>query len=145
MSLRSMRVFLVTAAAFGGLGLAGAAFADDDGPPPDYSAPPVLSPVQLDLQAIQAPLQDLVDLSHPGAVVNATLVPDDDPSQVLVTISDPSGEFATDAKLDTSFVRSLVMATPRGEQREALIDALRLARDGRLTMHDLMPETSTAS
>ena len=122
MSLRSLRVFLVTAAAVGGLGLAGAAFADDDGPPPDYSAPPVLSPVQLDMQAIQGPLQDLVGLSEPGAVVTAALVPDDDPSQVLVTISDPSGE-----------------------QREALMDALRLVREGRLTMHDLTPETSPTS
>lgn len=145
MSLRSLRVFLVTAAAVGGLGLAGAAFADDDGPPPDYSAPPVLTPVQLDLQAIQGPLQDLVSLSNPGAVVTTSLVPDDDPSEVFVTISDPSGDVATDGKLDTSFIRSLVMAAPTGAQREALMDALRLARDGRLTMRDLTPQTSTAS
>lgn len=145
MSLRSLRVFLMTAAAVGGLGLAGAAFADDDGPPPDYSAPPVLTPVQLDLQAIQAPLQDLVSLSQPGAVVTTALVPDDEPSEVFVTISDPSGDFASDAKLDTSFVRSLVLAAPTGEQREALMDALRLAREGRLAMRDLTPETSTAS
>ena len=145
MSLRSLRVFLVAAAAVGGLGLAGAASADDDGPPPDYSAPPVLSPVQLDMQAIQAPLQDLVGLSEPGAVVTAALVPDDDPSQVLVTISDPSGDYATDAKLDPAFIRTLVMAAPSGEQREALMDALRLVREGRLTMHDLTPETSPTS
>ena len=48
MSLNQLKVLLISAAAVGGLGLAGAAFADD-GPPPDYSAPPVLSPVQLDL------------------------------------------------------------------------------------------------
>src|SRR4051812_42739780 len=102
MSLRSFRVLLITAAAVGGLGIAGAAFADDDGPP----ASPVLSPVQLDLQAIQTQLQDLVGLSEPGAVVTTALVPDDDPSEVIVMVSDPAGDHATDARLDTSYLRS---------------------------------------
>jgi len=139
MSLRSLKVLLVTAAAVGGLGIAGAALADDDGPPPDYSAPPVLSPVQLDLAAIQSPLQDLVGLSEPGAVVTTALVPDDDPSEVIVTVSDPAGDHATDARLDAAYLRSLVAAAPMGEQREALMDAFRIGVDDRMTMRDLSP------
>jgi hypothetical protein len=145
MSLRSLKVFLVTAAAVGGLGLAGAAFADDDGPPPDYSAPPVLSPVQLDLEAIQVPLQDLVGLSNPGAVVTTELVPEDQPTQVIVSVSDPSGEKAKDATLDAAYVRSLVMAAPHGEQREALMDAVRIGFDDRMTQHDLNPTPITVA
>jgi hypothetical protein len=135
MSLHSLRVFLVTAAAVGGLGIAGAAFADDDGPP----ASPVLLPVQLDLQAIQTQLQDLVGLSDPGGVVTTALVPDDDPSEVIVTVSDPAGDRATDARLDAAYLRSLVMAAPIGEQREALMDAFRITADGRMAMRDLSP------
>ena len=138
MSLRSLRVLLVTAAAVGGIGLAGAGFADD-GPPPDFSAPPVLSPVQLDLAAIQAPLQDLVALSQPGAVVTTALTPEDDPSEVIVTVSDAAGDHATDAKLDAAYLRSLVMAAPKDQQREALMDAVRISVDSRMTMKDLNP------
>jgi hypothetical protein len=145
MSLRSLRVFLVTAAAVGGLGLAGAAFADDDGPPPDYTAPPVLTPVQLDLQAIQAPLQDLVGLSNPSAVVTTALVPEDQPMEVIVTVSDPSGEIAKDATLDMAYIRSLVMAAPQGEQREALMDAVRIGFDDRMTQRDLNPTPITVT
>lgn len=143
MSLRSLRVFLVTAAAVGGLGLAGAAFADDDGPPVDANLPTVLSPVQLDLQAIQAPLQDLVGLSQPGAVVTTALVPDDNPTKVIVTVSDPSGDMAADATLDAAYLRSLIMAAPMGEQREALMDAFRISTDDRMAMRDLAPTPIT--
>jgi hypothetical protein len=144
MSLNQLRLLLISAAAVGGLGFAGAAFADDDGPPPDYSAPPVLSPVQLDLAKIQQPLQDLVGLSEPGSIVTTALVPDDDPSEIMVTVSDANGEHAKDAKLDAAYVRSLVMAAPRGQERTALMDALRLAADRIMTMHDLMPTPSAS-
>ena len=83
-------------------------------------------------------------MSEPGSIVTTALVPDDDPTEIMVTVSDANGEHATDAKLDAAYVRSLVMAAPRGQERTALLDALRLAADRIVTMHDLMPTPSAS-
>jgi hypothetical protein len=140
MSLRSFKALLVAVTAAAALGGAGAAFADDDGPPPDYSAPAVLTPVQLDLAALQQPLRDLVALSEPGAVVTTSLVPDTSPSQILVSISSPDGSQGFDAELDASYIRSLVTQAPRADQREATLDAVRIFADRVEAMRDLSPE-----
>ena len=103
----------------------------------------VLSPVQFDLQAIQAPLQDLVGLSQPGSIVTTALVPDDNPTEVMVTVSNPSGDMASDAKLDAAYLCSLIMAAPMGEQREALMDAFRISTDDRMAIKDLSPTPIT--
>jgi hypothetical protein len=143
-----MKAAVVVASLLAAVGLGPVAvFADDgaladytpDGYTADLNARPTadLSAGQMALESINTPLDQLVASCMPGvSSVSVQLVPEENPTFLLVNAVNADGSEAVTQKLDASFLRSCAaMASSEGD-RGATAQATRVAIDEQSILRD---------